>query len=213
MKTMRITTVLAVLTLAATGRTWAGAPAIPDEATHIWSSKPVAKDGLQVSVTLFKATFAAAEPLKFTVQFTNVSQKPFALTDSDSALSDASWFWDWNIRFENPAGMGGFKGPWQLRLLAKIERIQTSPRICKPGETVAVDVDLGKASNWFDFVWKGEQDQPFTSLKQLRPGKYRLTVEPNLKKGPVAQDVPFWIGTVKTEPVEFEIIPSPTPAR
>jgi len=160
------------------------------------SSKPVKKDGLQVTVTLPKATFATGEQPKFTVQFKNVSDKPFTLYDID-------WFWSWSIRFDNLTN----KGPWQLRLGAKVERSQDSVRalVCKPGETVEMLVDLTSKDLFpFDFFWYGEQTkQPVPPLKQLEPGKYRLTVEVNLMEGPARKDEAFWTGQITTEPVEF----------
>ncbi len=162
------------------------------------SSKPAEKDGLQVTVTLPKAAFAADEQPKFTVKFKNVSDKPFALHDID-------WFWDWSIRFDNLTSMG----PWQLRLGAKVERAQDSVRtcVCKPGETVEMLVDLtSQAAFPFDFYWYGEQTkQPVPPQKQLEPGKYRLTVVVNLKEGPVRQNEVFWAGQITTNPLEFEI--------
>ncbi len=195
MKMMKIMTVLATLTLVATDRTCAVAPA----AQSALPSKPVEKDGLQMAVTLPKATFAASEQPKFTVRFRNVSDKPITLYDED-------WFWDWNIRFEDEAR----NGSWQPHLLVMVKR---QPSLCtyKPGESAEVMVDFGKEALLFEYQWKGAQEQPVKSLEQLHPGKYRLVIEMN-RGDPLnrpARPAGCWAGRITTEPVEFRIADKP----
>jgi len=116
------------------------------------SSKPVEKDGLQVTVTLPKATFAADEQPKFTVQFKNVSDKPIT-------LSEADFYWAWSIRFEDVTR----KGPWKLELQdvgkLKLQQHLRAEKVdtLQPGKTLEVAVDLGEKGLAFEYVWEGEQ--------------------------------------------------------
>ena len=131
------------------------------------------------------------------MQFKNASDKPFALDDVD-------WFWGWTIQFEDEA----MHGPWRLHLLVQPQPPLLAPRLCKPGETVEVTVDLGKDAYAHDFEWLGMgQGQP---LKQLDPGKYRLSIGIPMKEPQHSQQAaPFWTGTINAEPVEFEITDKP----
>lgn len=163
------------------------------------SSKPVVKDGLQVTVTLPKATFGSAEPLKFTVDFENVSNNAFM-------LDDANMFWKWAIRFEDIQT----KGPWQLHETFVAERTPAptnSP--LKPGEALTVPIVVDPAKKLFEFVWKGEQLVPV--VRQLKPDKYRLTMDIVLEENPLDLQLkwPCWKGKIATEPVEFEITDKP----
>jgi len=169
------------------------------------SSKPVEKDGLQVTVMLPKATFAADEPLTFTVQFKNESKKPITLYDAD-------WDWEWQSHFlDLKTG-----GSWWHRHLgdpragAPLDTVHT----LKAGESLVVPVQqkLGAMSN-FDFAWAGDQKAWQDPINHLHPGQYRLTVEITLKGNPAGskqlEPGAEWTGTIKTEPVEFEIAAKP----
>ena len=165
-----------------------------------FSSKPVTKDGLQVTLTLAKAAFAADEQPKFTVVFKNISDKPITLCDAD-------FFWAWSIRFEDVAR----KGPWQLQLqevarlkLAQQLRAQKADTI-QPGKTLEVVVDLGgKDLLELEYVWQGEQDKPVAPVRKLAPGRYTLTLDIDLKAGG-KQGTDYWTGQVTTDPVTFTI--------
>ena len=164
------------------------------------SSKPVEHDGLQVTVTMPKATFAADEPLKFTLQFKNVSGKPLTLCDADC-------FWHWVTQFTDvKAG-----GPWTLRQLFD-DRHEASVNSLKPDGVLEVPVELVGGKRPFDLQWDGPQKRLVAPIQHLRPGKYRLTIEISLRETPVRgpEDIPpFWVGTTSTEPVEFEITDKP----
>jgi hypothetical protein len=189
---------------ARTSDAWAEAPASQPAATQAAvSSKPAEWEGLQVTVTLPKATMSADEALAFVVRFKNVSHKPFT-------LCNANHLWSWNTQFTDVKdGM-----PWTLRELFGNDRIAESLNSLKPDEILEVPVKLG-GKDRFDFgVWGGAQK--VTPIPHLKAGKYRLTVEISLRETQVTKEVaPFWIGTIKTAPLDLEITDKPTtrPAR
>ena len=177
---------------------WPQTPALPPATLPALSSKPTLKDGLSVTVNSTKAAFAVNDLPKFTVLFKNVSNKTFSLFDVD-------WYWSWTIRFEDQQT----KGPWQLHNLVMVKRSQTPPRLCKPGQTVEVTLDLGKNSLPHDFTWQGDQSAPVAPLEQLPPGKYRLTLVIPLENDLERPEVTCWTGTLTTEPLEFAITDQP----
>jgi hypothetical protein len=178
------------------GFVWAETPATVPATQATVSSKPAVKDGLEVTVVLPKASFAADEPLQFVVRLKNVSEKPFA-------LYDVEWFWHWTMRFEDVTS----KRPWQLRMEAKVKRANFRWHGCKPGETVEVTVDLTKQLDLpYSFGWEGDTDALVARRQQLPQGKYRLSMDIQLGRSPTAPDTVFWTGAIKTEPVEFEIV-------
>ena len=136
------------------------------------------------------------------MQFKNVSEKPFVLNDVD-------WFWGWTTHFEDMTR----NGPWQLRLRVVVENgvRKSTIRTCKPGETAEVTVDLSNQPYQYEFTWAGRvAGQAVLPLKQLHPGKYRLTIDIPLKEPQHSQqEAPFWTGTITTKPVEFEISDKP----
>jgi hypothetical protein len=164
------------------------------------SSKPAEKDGLQVMLTLPKAAFSADEPLKFEVEFKNVSKNPFT-------LYNAKWYWNWQTRFVQVQ-----TGSWQLHetFIGMRGPIPTVDAL-QPGEALHVPVVVDPSKKLFEYVWQGEQDKPVPSIRQLKPGKYRMTVEITLGKNTSGDEAvhPYWTGTIKTEPVEFEITDKP----
>lgn len=169
----------------------------PDTAV---SSNAAIKDGLSVVVTLPKAGFAADEPLKFTVQFKNVGQKAFSLVDAD-------YFWGWAMRLEDVSR----GGPWGVHKLFKDEREVAKSRTLQPGESLDVPVELVGGDGRCEFAWEGEQSKPVAALKQLKPGKYKLTIAVSLAESPASREIipAYWTGTITSEPVELEITENP----
>ncbi len=166
------------------------------------SSKPAEWHGLQVMVTLPKATLTADEPLAFTLQYRNVSNKPISLCDPDH-------FWSWATRFTDvKAGE-----PWTLRELFGNDRIPESVISLKPDGIFEVPVGLVAGKDRFDFgLWGDLQKRTVPPIKHLSPGKYRLTVEISLRETPVRGPetiAPFWIGTIATQPLDLEIREKP----
>lgn len=179
---------------------WVGKAVTKELAVEITigiSSKPVEKDGLQATVNLPKVSFTPNEPLKFTVDFKNVSKESLS-------LDNARMFWDWTIRFENVQT----KGPWQLHetFIGGRTPMPTNNGL-KPGETFSVPVEVDPAKKFFEYVWKGEQSNPVQPVRQLPPGKYRLTIDIVLNENPNHDELtwPVWTGKITTEPVEFQI--------
>jgi hypothetical protein len=169
---------------------------VPASAPAPRPSTNVIKDGLSVTVTLPKTTFAVNEPIRFTVQFKNISDKGFV-------LYDPSHFWNWRITFEDQRKIG----PWRVSKLFD-ELLALAPRTLKPGDSADVPVSLEQGKTRpFEFVWEGLQRKIVEPVKSLPIGRYQLVIEMDLKGGPPKQDwaFPFWTGQIKTEPVEFEI--------
>lgn len=193
MRWMQIIVVLMVLAGVALGQ---NVDLVTQPATQpAFASKPVEKDGLQVVVTLPKATLASNEALKFTVQFKNVSEKPLI-------LQDAEYFWDWRITFEGQRK----EGAWRLEGLFDADR-KAQIMTLKPGEEIVVPVKLAQGNDKprlpFQYVWEGNQKKSLRPIKILHPGRYQLVIEMTRKDGPQAYQL--WNGTIKSEPVEFEI--------
>jgi hypothetical protein len=179
------------------------AQADPPGSQPALSFKPAEKNGLSIQAILTKAAFAANEPLKFTVQFKNVSDKPFL-------LFDAAYYWKWIIHFEDQRKIG----PWRVeRLFDDLRSYENVVTTLKPGDTldVLVELDRNRQDRPHEFVWGGVQKQPLPPVKALPVARYQLTVEINLKADPGPRQVPFWTGTLATNPVEFEITDKPTP--
>lgn len=125
-----LATVVALTLLSVTPAPADGPAAAPAATQPALTSKPVTKDGLQVTVTSAKASYAAGEAINLTVQFKNTSDKAFA-------LYDYNWFWTWSLQFENTAE----HWPWQVHLLIMVKRAPET-RVVKPGETIEVPIDL-----------------------------------------------------------------------
>jgi hypothetical protein len=205
MKTMRMMTVLAVLTLAATGRTWA--ESLVNKAAL--SSKPFEKDGLQVTVTLAKAIFASGEPLKFRVQFKNVSDMPFNLFNAD-----AYHYRDWQIRFKRQG-----QKDWRVFGFDQAKTPKPTVLLMEPGRVLTVPVELdGMELTGVARILSDNYQQQLAwsdgKLHPLQPGKYLLAVKMNLRDNPNDPDrkpaVKDWSGgQITTEPVEFEITDQP----
>lgn len=73
-----------------------------------------------------------------------------------------------------------------------------------PGETVEGAVTLGNETLPFACRWEGDQAETVPPRKQLAPGKYRRTFEIPWHQGALYQAGNARIGTLETEPVEFE---------
>jgi hypothetical protein len=190
----------------AVGMGWVGKVTTQELAVEIAdkapiSSKPFEKDGLQVTVTLSKAALAADEPLKFTVDLKNVSDKPFNLLSAGN-------YRDWQLRFKKQGqekwGEFGFDQAGTLALRA----VQLDPGKALTVPIVLEETDLTGVAR---ILTEGYQEQlKMSDGKQhpLKPGKYLLTVKmdqsDNAGNDPKAA-VRYWAGPITTEPVEFEI--------
>lgn len=171
------------------------------------NSKPFEKDGLQVTVTLAKAIFACGAPLKFTVQFKNVSDKPFNLLNADGYH-----YRDWQILFKREG-----QGDWRTFGFDQAGKLKSTVLLMEPGRVPTVPVELdgidltGVARILSDnyqqqLAWSDGKQHP------LKPGKYLLAVKMNLRDNPndPKPAVKYWSGgQITTEPVEFEITDQP----
>lgn len=159
------------------------------------AAKVVVKDGLSVIATPPKATFAADEPIQFTVQFKNVSDKPFM-------LYEAEYFLGWRICFENRRA----KEQWLFRKTIKDRREVPVPKTLKPGESMDVPVRLDRNG---DFRLQDPQAKAdAVELSLLPVGRYVMTVEVDLKGSPAPGkwEFPFWTGPITSQSVEMEIV-------
>ncbi len=168
-------------------------------------SEPAVKDGLAVQVTLPKATFAVNEPLTFTVGLTNTSKKPFQLFDLD-------YQWDWQMRIEGQ----GQNGAWQVHRLSAEDRLPFNPTPMKAGQSREVPGVLDHSgAETFEYVWDKKQGREILPVENLPPGRYRFTLQMDLKADSTLQRPrpPFWTGQIASRPVEFEIgdqgVPTP----
>jgi hypothetical protein len=171
---------------------WAQAPATQPAA----SPTPVVKDGLSIALTLPTATFAADEPLTFTVQFKNVSQKPLSLCDADHFWAWRIWFWD--------AHAGG---TWQFhKLFFEDKKRVLSLTSLNPGQTLDVPVVLDSESKQFEYKWDGAEADPLKILPRLSPGQYRLSIGIRFAANPARPaPSPYWTGSISPRPVEFQV--------
>ena len=160
------------------------------------SSSPVVKDGLSITLTLPSATFAADEPVTFTVQLKNVSQKPLS-------LSDAEHFWGWRIGFwDSRSG-----GTWQVhKLFFEDKRRAISVNSLNPGQTLDLPVVLDGTSEKFEYKWDSAQADPLKTVLQLAPGQYQLRMGIRFAGNPGRPGPsPYWTGTISPKPLEVEI--------
>lgn len=158
------------------------------------SSAPAVKDGLQIVVTLPTATFAADDPLTFTVQFKNVSKKPIS-------LCDAEHFWAWRIQFwDSRSG-----GTWRVnKLFFEDKKRAMSTTSLKPGETFDVPVLLDPGAREFEYKWDGADADPLKVRPSLAPGQYQLRVGIRFIS-PAGPAGGFWIGSIAPKPIELQI--------
>jgi hypothetical protein len=169
------------------------------------SSKPFEKDGLQVTVTLPKATFAADEPLKFTVELKNVSDKPFNLLN-------ASNYRDWQLRFKKQGqenwGEFGFDQAGTLELRA----VQLDPGKVLTVPIVLEETDLTGVARILTNAYQEQVKMSDGKQHPLKPGKYLLVVKMDQSANAGNDPKPavrYWAGPITTEPVEFEITDKP----
>jgi hypothetical protein len=168
-----------------------------------FTSTAAVKDGLEVTVIGEKATFAMNEPIKFSVRFKNVSDKPLSLLDADE-------FDQWIVRLEET----GTKMPWRLTGLPSVEPDPAHhARELKPGESIEVSTDWG--SNRFSFHYESELilNMPIPPTDSLRAGRYRLWLGINLKKNPDRGGAhTAFRGDINIGPIEIEISDKDDPA-
>jgi hypothetical protein len=161
-----------------------------------FTSQPVEKNGLQVTAICEKSVFARNEPIKFTLRFKNVTDKPLS-------LGDAVNFQDWIIRVDNlTSGM-----PWRIQSRAiEPRKGPVPPKELEPDESVDISTDWG--SNRFPFQYESELilNLPIPPVDGLSPGVYRLWIGVTLKKDPdqAAAHLAFR-GDINLGPVEIEI--------
>jgi len=167
-----------------------------DAAKPAFASTPAEKDGLQVTMLGDKTVFARNEPIKFTVRFKNVSDKPLSLQDADD-------FRHWVIRLQEVSS----KMPWRLQGIASDQPEPAhQPGELRPGENVDVSTDWG--SKPFPFRYESELilNLPIPPVDSLRPGGYQLWLGINLKKNPeYASAHMAFQGDINVGPVEIEI--------
>ncbi len=173
----------------------------------------VVEKGLSVAVRPAKKVFGPKEPLAFDVTFRNVSEKPFLLFDVE--------FYPW-WRYEFTVVGGANPGRrWEGRCMAKFRRTPPEPIAMRPGESRVVKAVLDDR-----FMYGRPGGGHMDWSKRLPAGKYRLSIERKLTEfvdwtrlgehhKPAAAErkwpFPFWTGTIKTRPVEFEIAKGAAP--
>ena len=154
----------------------------------------IVKDGFSVRLVAEQPTFIEGEDLRFIATFKNVSDKDFRLFDHPS------YYLGWEMMIED--------GPWKVISLYKGKR-KPKALLLKAGQGQGIQVRLGDT---FAYRWDGPVKKPIPSRENLKPGKYKLRATfkciENDSPGP-----PFWTGTIKTQPVAFEIVADPIPAR
>ena len=166
------------------------------------ATQPVEKDGLQVTVIGDKAVFAKNEPIRFTVRFKNVSDKPVSLQYADE-------FQDWLVRLEEVTS----KMPWRLQGVSDEPRPVRQPRILMPGEVVEVSTDWG--TNRFPFRYESELilNMPIPPADSLRPGRYQLWLGINFKRNAGREGAQLaFRGDINLGPVEIEVADKDDPA-
>ena len=167
----------------------------PSATQPLLSSKALEKDGLQVTVTLAKGALAADEPLKFVVEFKNVSKKPFKLLNADG-----NHYRDWQIRFNK---LGPAEGAWGEFGFNQSGTPKPTVVQLEPGSVLAVPIVLeGSDLPGIARILSGGKQT------QLQPGKYLLAVKMEFRDNAENDPKPalgYWAGKFTTEPVAFEI--------
>lgn len=171
------------------------------------SSKPVEKDGLQVMVMLPQASIAANDSLAFTVQFKNVSDKPFNLLNADGYH-----YRDWTIRFKKQG-----EGSWKEFGFDEAGELKLSVVQVEPGRVLTVPVvlegrDLTSVARILTDGYQQQLRMSDGKQHPLKPGKYLLAVKMDLRDNVENDPTPavrYWAGPILTKPVEFEITDKP----
>lgn len=163
--------------------------------TQAVNSKPVVKDGLELTVTLARQVYARQENPLPTVTFKNVARTAFT-------LDDLEWVWNWAMFFENTTT----KQRWQMVCRLSDKEMDTAPTSVPvrlpPNGTLVVTVPNHPSIH---FMLNGDETEK--SVKHLPPGHYRLTVEiqQDAANKPDPSATPPWFGTLRSQPVELEI--------
>ena len=164
-------------------------------------SKAVEKDGVSVKVTLKKPEITQGEQPQFIVRFSNMD-------DQYANLYGQGEYWDWKVQFTNQDKGVTEPGPWQVRVLAEFDShaVATTTRL-KPGDFIDVPVDLNNTGLPLDYTYTGQMDHLIASIKNLRPGTYKMVIEISLGPPPLIDTtVKYWTGPITTEPVELKVV-------
>lgn len=169
-----------ILNSPASADTPSGQPAV--------SSQPVTQNGLSLSTSLTKKSFAAGEPISVTVEITNVSDKdiPLYRTNFD------------DLRFIDLAT----KKVWvtQASLFPPPAMAPPSLQPLKPKEILRHEVKVTR------FVEAGGKVSDFRT--GLPAGRYRLEYSTAFIDHHPEKRRPIYTGTLKAAAIEFEVLPA-----
>jgi hypothetical protein len=145
------------------------------------------KDGLSVTVVTDKDYYARGERPTVTIAFQNATDKPMTFHNPAHAVRS------WTFAFADLKR----KVKWEGRYPAAVNAL--------PPEKLAAGVSSGLNVDFHELEYRAvDADQPRT-VKELPPGRYRLTITVNLDELPAAQFPNAWSGKIRANPVEFEI--------
>jgi hypothetical protein len=147
---------------------------------------PALKDGLSVAVATQKDYYVKGERPAVTVTLTNTTDKPMTIHHPGHAVR----VWTYSLTdLKN-------RTAWEARYAPGMNTLP--PLKLAGGESSSMYVDF------YDGDYQAA-DQP-RPLKELPPGRYRMTIAIKLDNLPAAQFPNVWSGELKTNPVEFEIM-------
>lgn len=163
------------------------------------AAEPVVRDGLSVAIAAAKRVFAVRERLAFTITYKNVGGKDIWLFNPALGFSDGASF----------ARLGTFTVAslasgerWRLVCQAEITRASNTGH-------GAVRIEAGQTyETAFTTAHLALAASPRALLLPImpKPGKYRLQAELVFARPEAGEPGrEYWTGTIKLNPVEFEV--------
>jgi hypothetical protein len=179
----------------------AAEPAKPAATQALVESKPVAKDGVSIVVSLKQQTISTSAQPQFTVRFTNTATDYINLYDIDA------WC-DWNIEFASIDKKKDQPQTLALKMDKIPHRIPIAHKQIKPVESLDVNINLNDPPFTFHYETARPADHaPATSIRHLTPGTYQVILTIKLNN-PFGKGYHQWEGPLTTEPIELIVRPS-----
>jgi RNA polymerase sigma factor (sigma-70 family) len=151
------------------------------------AGSPVVKDGLSVTVVTHKDYYTRGERPAVSIDFKNTTNKPITFHNPAHAVRI------WTFAFTDLKRTV----KWEAHYPAGINTLP--PQKIAAGESAALYVDF------YQVDYQAVDADRARTVKELPPGRYRLTITVKLDDLPAAQFANAWSGEIRTNSVEFEI--------
>jgi len=118
-------------------------------------------------------------------------------------LYDVKAYWNWELRLYDLGKPAGLDNPWRVQFEKNTMGFTAMDQI-KPGESLAVDVDLNDPAYTFQYVYQGAQNRPVQPLRHLQPGRYRMELTITLKP-PFGPGYHMYVGPATPNALTFTV--------